>query len=73
MKFSSIAIFAFVFTVDIWAIVNDIKHYRSGTDEHGQPSTPKRRTVTKVNIAIDFFLLVVMLGYLLFEFQQLRG
>lgn len=73
MKFSTIAIFAFVFTVDVWATIHDLQHFFSRTDEQGQPSTPKRRTMTKVNLGIDIFLLVIMIGYLITEFNKLGG
>lgn len=73
MGFSTIVIFAFVFTVDIWALLHDIKHYRSGTDELGKPSSKRRQKITKVNIGIDIFLMIIMLGYLISEFSQLSS
>lgn len=70
MKFSTIAIFAFVFTVDIWALIHDIRNYRNKTDELGKPSSKKRQTVTKINIGIDVFLMILMLWYLISIFSQ---
>ncbi|HIZ96920.1 MAG TPA: hypothetical protein H9803_09515 [Candidatus Ligilactobacillus excrementavium] len=71
MKFSTIAIFAFVFTVDIWALIHDIRNYRNKTDELGKPSSKKRQMVTKINIGIDVFLMILMLWYLISGFSQL--
>ncbi|GEN49236.1 hypothetical protein [Ligilactobacillus pobuzihii] len=71
MKFSTIAIFAFVFTVDVWALNHDIKNYRNKTDELGKASSKKRQTVTKINIGIDVFLMILMLWYLISIFSQL--
>ncbi|MBN7274344.1 hypothetical protein GNF18_04135 [Ligilactobacillus pobuzihii] len=71
MKFSTIAIFAFVFTVDVWALNHDIRNYRNKTDELGKPSSKKRQTVTKINIGIDVFLMILMLWYLISSFSQL--
>lgn len=70
MKFSTIAIFAFVFTVDIWALIHDIRNYRNKTDELGKPSSKKRQMVTKINIGIDVFLMILMLWYLISIFSQ---
>ncbi|KRN80855.1 hypothetical protein [Ligilactobacillus acidipiscis] len=70
MKFSTIVIFAFVFTVDVWALIHDIRHFRSKTDELGKPSSKKRQSITKVNIAIDVFLMVIMLWYIISGVSQ---
>ncbi|GAW62881.1 hypothetical protein FC65_GL001084 [Ligilactobacillus acidipiscis DSM 15836] len=70
MKFSTIVIFAFVFTVDVWALIHDIQHFRSKTDELGKPSSKKRQSITKVNIAIDVFLMVIMLWYIISGVSQ---
>lgn len=70
MKFSTIVIFAFVFTVDVWALIHDIHHFRSKTDELGKPSSKKRQSITKVNIAIDVFLMVIMLWYIISGVSQ---
>ncbi|GBG94257.1 hypothetical protein LFYK43_07160 [Ligilactobacillus salitolerans] len=65
MKFSTIALFAFILTVDIWASIHDTKTFLAGTDPAGKPLSKRGKFLNKANLGVDVLLLVLMVAYLL--------
>ncbi len=71
MNFSTILIFAFVFTINVWSLIHDAKIFLNSCNNNGQADTKRITKLDRINLFVDVLLMIAMVAYLVFEFSRL--